>query len=283
MALVGRGLDTSNPDDLDPEELEAYLAGNLETFGHPHRGLEFWLDGRADVLKRYRAQADRIPPLSGGLRGLQRIGFLAIYTHHGYSTGIRYMIRGMQRAGFSRSDVLEVIAVVFLDSITAPVGMERIAIALDDYEWIEPSGSIGFPEHWRVDREALSSGIDFATPATPADTEAIEQWYRRVVGEVPSWVVFIGRERPEVLKAHRNRLEHALRSLPVQVLPLAMLMSNVERSLGPGIRESVLLARGLGLTRAETVEAILHGALKGGAQTLDAVEAAAGDVLLSWN
>lgn len=55
----------------------------------------------------------------------------------GYDVGVRYAVRMMQVAGLSRSQVYENLAISFL--VGGPRGMETIALALKDYEWIEPA------------------------------------------------------------------------------------------------------------------------------------------------
>jgi hypothetical protein len=71
--------------------------------------------------------------------------------------------------------------------------------------------------------------------------------------------------RPGVLKAWWARIEGAMRgALPVQMLPFLLIHLNVSRGLAPGIREGVLLGRGLGMTEGQINEAIGWGALYGG-------------------
>lgn len=50
----GMGLDLSQPDQITEEEKESFKQ-TFESFtGRPHYGLNFWLDTRPDILKRYR-------------------------------------------------------------------------------------------------------------------------------------------------------------------------------------------------------------------------------------
>jgi hypothetical protein len=53
------------------------------------------------------------------------------------------------------------------------------------------------------------------------------------------------------------------------------------RGFRHGIRENVLLGRALGMTREQLLDAICFAVLNAGANALDVVEEAAGDVLAS--
>jgi len=116
--------------------------------------------------------------------------------------------------------------------------------------------------------------------ASAEDIDRVQDWYQRTLGEVPRYVRFLARHRPGLLKAYRDRYEHAIRdSLPAQMLPWLMLNHNVVRGFGEGIRENVLLGRALGMTREQLLDAICYGVLHAGANALGIAEEAAGDVL----
>ena len=100
---------------------------------------------------------------------------------------------------------------------------------------------------------------------TDAERLAIEQWHVNVGGEVPPYVAFLSTVRPGLLKAHWNRVSAAMSgSLPKQMLPFLAIQFNVSRALAPGIREGVLMGRGLGMTDRQISEAIGWGMLYGG-------------------
>jgi hypothetical protein len=101
-----------------------------------------------------------------------------------------------------------------------------------------------------------------------------------VLGEVPRHAKFLAEHRPDLLKAYRNRYEHAIRrSLPAQMLPVLMLHYNAVRGFAGGIRENALLGKALGLTRSQLLNAICLAELHGGAEVFDVVTEAAGDVI----
>jgi hypothetical protein len=138
-----------------------------------------------------------------------------------------------------------------------------------------------FPPNWSFDPGAFDSGMDYSVrEATPEDLRRLTDWYERVLGEVPKNARFLAEHRPDLLKAYRNRYEHAIReSLPAQMLPFLMLHSNAVRGFKDGIRENALLAKALGLTRPQVLNAICLAELHGGAEVFDVVTEAAGDVL----
>lgn len=69
--------------------------------------------------------------------------------------------------------------------------------------------------------DTLRSGLDFSDPQlSPAELLRLEDWYEDLTGEVPPVVRFMGRHRPDVLKAYRDRYESCLKVLPKQSLPL---------------------------------------------------------------
>jgi hypothetical protein len=150
---------------------------------------------------------------------------------------------------------------------------------LRTYEDPEPTAC--FPEGWQFDPRAFDSGMDFSNrDATPEDMDALRDWYRRTLGEIPPHARFLATHRPGLLKAYRDRYEHAIRdSLPKQMLPYLMLNHNVGRGFRDGIRENVLLGRALGMTREQLLDAICFAVLDAGLGALDLVEEAAGDLL----
>lgn len=292
-STVGVGLDVGSPDETSEAERAAHRASFEELIGYRHLGLNYLLDHRPDALKRYRAWADRIDvrpaPPEGGAEvawstsayNPHGFGLLVTYALTGFRAGVRYAVNFQQRYGCSRSMVLEGLAVAFIWA--GPRGMETIAEALDGYRWAEPADPPAWPAEWTYDRTQLQSGIDFSTPELSADElRRLVDWYERVEGEVPAYVTRLGADRPELLKGYRARFEQTLRELPNQVLPYVMAQVNVERGFRPGIREGVLLARGLGMTRDQTIEALSWGLFYGGAEAASGVEAAAGDVLDAW-
>jgi hypothetical protein len=155
--------------------------------------------------------------------------------------------------------------------------------SLRSYE--DPPSDGRFPPNWSFDPQAFASGMDFSTPTvSEEDVERLRDWYTQTIGMVPRYVDFLARHRPGLLKAYRDRYEHAIRdSLPKQMLPYLMLDYNVVRGFSEGIRENVLLGRALGMTREQLLDAICGAVLYAGAEALSIAEEAAGDVLVEMD
>src|SRR5262249_24003729 len=153
-------------------------------------------------------------------------GFLCYYAFTSYETGVRYVVRGMQQAGHPRANVLDALALAFLNG--GPRGAETIQRALADHHWSDSATAPRVPDNWDPSLDALRTGIDFSDPhLSDAELRRIEEWYSDLTGEVPPAVRFLGRYRPDVLKAYRNRYETCLKVLPKQSLPLTLLQMDV--------------------------------------------------------
>ena len=279
------GLDVSRPDEMTAAEIEAYRSeytgsnkGLLDSF-------EFWLEFRPDVLKRHKARTRHFSSTkepSHPLVGL--LGAIHQYTISAFREGIAYEIRLAQTNGATRTDILDTLSVAFIHS-----GHRGMYAAADyagylrEYVDPQPSSVPRFPDGWSFDPGAFDSGMDYGSrDATTEDMDRLHDWYVRTLGEVPRYVGFLAAHRPGLLKAYRDRYEHAIRdSLPKQMLPWVLLNYNVVRGSHEGIRENVLLGRALGVTREQLLDAICFGVLHAGANALGIVDQAAGDVLAS--
>src|SRR5205814_5335759 len=132
--------------------------------GRPHKGLDFWLDERPDVLKRYRLFAEQ-QSRPGNLQtewAIHGFSFYTMYALSGYAVGIRYLVHMNQLQGLNKEQILEGLGIVFIHC--GPRGMETIAEALKDYHWIVPERTASFPNGWAVDPDAFKSGLDFSNP-----------------------------------------------------------------------------------------------------------------------
>ncbi|MGW1786405.1 hypothetical protein ACWCQQ_46150 [Streptomyces sp. NPDC002143] len=276
------GLDVSKPDVTTPEEIAAFHAAYERTNKGRLDSFEFWIEFRPDVLKRHKARSrhffgdqavDYPLPLQ-----LLAIHQYAIEAFHG---GIGYEIRLARSNGAQRTDILDALSVAFIHSGHAGMYAARAeaADALRDYE--DPPLADRFPPNWNVDPGAFDSGMDYSQrEASRADIESLMGWYERTLGEVPRSAQFLARHRPGLLKAYRNRYEHAIRdSLPKQMLPYLLLNHNVVRGHADGIREHVLLGRAMGMTTEQLLDSIGLAVLFAGAEVLGLVQEVAGDLL----
>jgi hypothetical protein len=280
---VVRGMDLNRSGSFTQEEVRASEEFYKQTLGTTLAGLEFWYEHGADHLRRYRRFVDvSTPGRYESSRTVDGFGFLPYYALLGFTTGVRYLLRTRQRLGLTRSQIEEGIAMAFL--VCGPAGMDVVAGALDGFEWIVPEQPAAFPDGWAADPDAFNSGLDFTSDEmTPRELRTLEEWYARVLGEVPPYVQFLGRERPNVLKAMRNRWEHCLVELPKQFMPMTMLHYAVITGSAAGVRENVLLAKAFGVTKAMTMNMICSALINGWTSGASLVEDAAGDVFKNWD
>jgi hypothetical protein len=281
------GLDLSNLEVTTPAEVQAFRDQFGDVTGRIHPGQQFWLEHKPDVLKRYRLYSNYInDPNAPGLDEDEYVnpnlfGFVYLYGMTGFDEGVRYIVHGEQHYGLTKAEILEGIAAAFI--YLGPRGMDTVAKGLAGFEWKRADRRPRFPDNWAPDPEAFRSGIDPSTPhLTPDEREKLVAWYQRVEGEVPDYVPFMADHRPEMLKTYRIRFENAIRLLPKQVMPYMMIHINVTRGFREGIRESVLLAKGFGMTKAQTIEALAWGMFYGGTESGSIVQRVTGDILAKW-
>jgi hypothetical protein len=278
-----RGLELGDMESVSATEVSEFANFYSSVLGHRHIGLDFWLECRPDVLKRYRQYSDTATPRT--FEDDHRItgaGFVTFYAVVGYDVGVRYAVHMMQVAGMTRAQVEENLAITFL--VGGPRGMETIALALKDYQWLEPARPAVFPDGWAHRPEFLRSGADFSRrEASAEDIANMRDWYLRTLGELPPYVELLLDLRPALLKAYRDRYENLLRELPTEFIPSTLLHYDVIRGFGEGIRENVLLLRALGVDREQVVNIAGAAALNGGMAGISILAKAAGDVLASWD
>jgi hypothetical protein len=276
------GLDISNPDVTTPEEVARFRAFYARVKGGSLPAHEFWLEFRPDVLKRQRARVrHNDAPGEKPLPLAHALSYIHLYTIMGFEYGIAYEINLSQAYGAMRAEVLDTLAVAYLHA--GPRGLDAVAKSSAEIlrRYQDPEPTQRFPAGWSFDPRAYDSGMDFARPdVTKEEMRKLQEWYQRVLGEVPAYVTFMAERQPALLKAYRNRLEHAIRdALPKQMIPYMWLQYNVARANGEGVREAALLGRGMGMTAAQMVEAIGWGMSYGGPSAVGVAARAAGDIL----
>ena len=286
IAADSDGLDISNPDVTTPEEIANFRRFYDRVKGGSLPSHEFWLEFRPDVLKRQRARVrqNHVP----GERSLplaHALAYIHLYAVMGFEYGIKYEILLSQAGGATRAEILDTLAVAFVHA--GPRGFHYVQSGSVEVlrTYVDPPPVEKFPAGWTFEPKAFDSGMDYTRPdATPEDMRRLEDWFQRTSGEVPRYVRFMMKNQPGLLKAYRNRLEHAIRdALPKQMLPYLMLQLNTTRGFADGIREAVLLGRGLGMTKAQLIEAIGWGMSYGGPNAVSIAAEAAGDVLESMS
>lgn len=287
MTIVDKGLNLSNPDATSPDEYDEFRAFYLRTKGYVLPAFEFWAEFRPDVLKRYRLQAVQTPNRASSNSSLATtLAFLHWYVALGYEAGILYEMRTARALGCTRAQILETMAVAFLHS--GPRGGTRFVSEptldyLREYSELDIGGD-PFPAEWGPDPEAFKAGLDFSTPSlSHEELASLQHWHLHYEGELPGYVRFLAEFNPTLLKSFRHRFENSIRTaLPKQMMPTFMIHFEVGRGHAEGIREGVLLARGFGMSKVETVDAISWGMLYGGSSAISVVEVAIGDILRNW-
>jgi len=124
-------------------------------------------------------------------------------------------------------------------------------------------------------------GIDLTTDELlPGELDLIRDWYRRVYGEVPAHVDFLGRTLPRALKTQRARFETTVRgALPAQMVPLLAAHLYALTLAPKPLRRALQLARALGVSQREATTTLLWAAVYGGDVVLETAFDAAGDLL----
>jgi hypothetical protein len=272
-----QGLDLTNFDATTTDEATAWRGAEYASRGYLLPGDDLLLEFRPDVVKRWAF----IRPLVNNR--LVTLSCVAFYVTEGFEEGVLYTIDVIERQGYGRGNLLDAIAIAALYSPAK--GLHRMAPNLRKrlYAMGEPSEPVEWPEGWDFDRSVWDCGLDYSSAETTSEeVESIRQWYRRVTGEVPKFVDFLGEFHPGLLKRYRNRVEHALRASPNQLLPYTLILLESLRGQSEGIRDSVLLARGLGMTRQQTIETLAEALRFGGLGAISMADAAAGEVLRNW-
>lgn len=278
-----RGLDLTDLDHVTPEEIAAFQEHYTRLHGRPHAGFDFFLASNPSAVKRYRLFAAYTAIPFGEWLTLTATNFanIAWYARMGYAEGIRYIVHIQQTSGgSSKAEVCEGLAISLYHA--GAQGGEVIAAALRDYQWQEP-GKPADLSGWVASRGMLASGLDFSDPRMlPGELARLENWYLNAIGEVPDYVRFLGKHRPEALKAWRNRYEHLVSTLPVQLLPLASIKISTYSCTAELIRENILLARYLGVSKEDTLMTAISGLLYGQMEAAALLERVAGDVFDNW-
>lgn len=285
-----RGMNVSEPEVTTPEELEAFFSFGDQPTGRPLASYEMWAGLRPDVLKRLLAYVHQIHDSETFSCPLP---YLNIYAVGGWPEGARYILDICQPAtflsgpGYTRDAVLETLAVSFYlaPSWGTVQVAECLTEALANYREPSPDAPSPFPAEWQIAPEELKAGLDYSTPElTKADMAALTDWYMRVCGEVPASIKLYAQYRPSLLKAERNRWENIVRKgLPNQMFAYLLIHHAVWLGNVAGTRDALLLARGLGMSKAHAVDAVFYGgSFLGGTATIGAVAEPVQEILDAW-
>jgi hypothetical protein len=275
------GLELLNTDTVTPEEIKRFREFYTNTKHSQNKSYEFWLEFGPDVVKRHKSRT--VLWHSGPETLLGPMPALHQYICQAFRDGIEYEMILSQTLGASKSDLLDLVSVAFIHS--GHPGMYLVAETMTDFfrDYEQKEGP-GFPAGWAYDATAFDSGMDYSTlGASKQDLDKLFAWYEQNIGEIPRYVQMLAKYRPDLLKAYRNRYEHAIReSLPKQMMPYVHIHYNVFRGFSEAIRENILLAKAFGLKKSQVLDAVFSAILHTGANGLDTVDRAAGDLLESY-
>jgi hypothetical protein len=268
-------------------ERRAFREYYEQTKGYILPGYQFWLDHRPDVAKRKLMTVFAADSEESRLRQAPyNLAALHYYVILGYGDGIMYETRHARQRGVTKGEVLDVIAISYIHAHAH--GLQVVQKVASQYlaEWPDhKTAGNAYPPGWEFDSNAFDSGLDFTVvELTHQERISLESWYMRNIGEIPGYVSFLLKYRPQLVKAHRSRYEAAIKGgLPKQMMPYILLYFNVIRGFSQGIRENVLLCKTFGVTRDQIVGCMSRAmASYGGPDSISIAAAAAEDILSTW-
>jgi hypothetical protein len=288
--ITFRGMDIMRPDSTTREELEAYLGYADQAGGKPVPSHAMWAELRPDVLKRFLGFVYQIHQSETFSCPLP---YMNVYAVGGWSEGVRDMMGLCQPGtfltgpGYRRDVVVETLAVSFYLAPTwgSVLIADTVRECLASYREPPVDAASPFPEGWAAAPEELKAGLDYSTPElTGGDLGALREWYTRVCGEVPRSIELYAKYRPNLLKAERNRWENLVQTgLPNQMFAFLLIHYEIWRGNVAGTRDALLLGRGLGLSKAQAIDALWYGGcFFGGSATIAAVADPIEEVLGAW-
>lgn len=245
----------------------------------------FWLEQNSEIFKRWRRMAESA--LSDGFTAstVPVCMFLHTYAVMGWKEGAVYETISALKWGVTRQQVLEILGLAFIHA--GPMGISNIGPGCSDYlaKWngkVEKVVNV-WPKGWASDPAAFSSGLDFLqTGMTRDEARKLANWYREHQGEVPSYIDFLANNKPELLKAFRQRLESAIVTLPKQLVPLLTFhTAAIQGRIGP-IRRAAYQARRYGVLRSEIISAASLASLYAGDLGLEPIAETLEPLLRVW-
>lgn len=282
-----------NLDDLEhttDQEIDGFLTNSRKGRGpldpgpqYDMRANSLWFYTRPDVAKRHMRMLDgwhnqNLEPIITA----SSFANMHTYINQYWETGIENCTRGLQQRGVTKAQLME--AIMHAQLSAGMRGLElcyrALGIILGDY--VERPEPAVWPEGWAPDMAAFYCGLDTSTKQlTDADRNALNDWYMRTIGEIPSWVTFLAKNDPTSLKAYRSKWEGVFRgALPKQMMPYLSIRHSTVTGNRSALREAALLGKAWGMTDAYIVNTIVQGAYYfTGLENLDFIDGALDDVL----
>jgi hypothetical protein len=281
---MNRGLNLDDLEHTTQTEIDTYLswARSNHVPLYLQTSHTVWLENRPDMMKLHHRLLPEFRRDLPEAVFMMSIGQLHTYIFLDWEIGITNEFKVMQTQGITRAQLMEI---VMAAQVYAGIrGLEAVYRAtwpfIRDYrDRPEPAK---FPDGWVPDTAAFKAGLDLSTKEfTEQDRKALNDWYMQNGGEIPKWVTFMGKHRPEFLKAFRLRWEGIFRgALPKQCMPFMMIYHNVVNGYADGLREATLLGKSWGMTKEWLVLAVVACAYYyTGFEGINMVEDAIGDLL----
>jgi hypothetical protein len=280
-----RGLNLDDVDHTSQTEIDTFLswarASHVPLYYMTSHTV--WLENRPDMLKLHSRLLPNFRTNLPEAVFMMSLGQLHTYVALDWEVGITNEFKVLQQQGVSKAQLMEV---VMAAQIYAGVrGLEAVYRAVWPFirDFDDRPEPAHFPDGWEPDTAAFKAGLDESTTElTPADRTALTDWYMKNGGEIPGWVTFMTKHRPEFLKAYRLRWEGVFRgALPKQVMPFMMMYHNVVNGYRDGLREAALLGKSWGLTKDWLLLAVIGASYYyTGFEGLNIVEDAIGDLLV---
>jgi hypothetical protein len=286
-------LDVASLDVITRDEAEQLYTWYAETHGEGNldltRFVPFLIEQCPGAFKRYRRYMQTVRSGEDGLP-LFAVSMLFLYTYIvlGNERAIFYEVIASHEWGATKRDVLDTIQLAFLEA--GPIGANAAAELSEEYlrNW-DVAGEArrgDWPDGWAPAAPgAFGSGLDFATTELSASEQGqLLAWYKRRGEDVPAYVHFMAKHRPDALKTLRSRYEHALgeSQLPEQMVPLFRIHAGSARCRADTVRAGALQARGLGVTKGQLLETLCWSFLYASEETLDAMARELDPILEDW-
>jgi hypothetical protein len=252
---------------------------------------------RPDALKRYRLYNESVGRGYGLRQPTRAINPLALhyYVVERYPPGIHYALNGLRRMGISKAEISDIFALAWFH--TGPPVINTLAAGFDDYmdQWAAPdpnpedrSSGFAWDDGWDIDPEAFACGIDFSAPLAneqlPGEIKRIEDWHRRVEGEVPAYVGYLAKYYPLQLFTYRARYEQTVRGhLPKQYIALARLQLAALWHQPRTAWRALHMARYFGVSRDQVIHAFGHAMLYSSDIGIDSTCEVVDDILDAWS
>jgi hypothetical protein len=250
---------------------------------------------RPDALKRYKLYGATVEHGVGLSRPMNTIIPLAMhhYILDRYPLGYHYTLVATRRMGISKAEISDIFALAFFHGGAPPANAlaeavdHEIGLWAPDWEPNAQAPGFPWPEGWEVDAEAFACGIDFIKPhdndLSPSDLDLIEDWHRKVEGDVPAFVRFAAKNNPLQLLAFRARFEQTMQGhLPKQYIALARLELAGFRRDSNMLRRAIHMARHFSVPRDQVVQALGHLQMHGDIGMDTTMETAAA-ILEEWS